>query len=219
MVYLNIAKFICTEFSIITALFQERIMDTKQHVDIEIQFIQQQIRDYFQKHWKWFLAEGILFVLLGICAVLVPQLFSVAVVIFLGWLILFGGVIHISQALVFSSMPGFGSWLFMGILQAVVGYLFIAQPAAGVFTLTLLITLFFALEGMAKISLAFRMRPLPNWGLILFGGITALVFAFIIAISWSETSQWLLGLFLGINMIFLGATLVKISLYHKASHF
>jgi uncharacterized membrane protein HdeD (DUF308 family) len=193
-------------------------MNTKQNVDIEIQLIQQQMQNYFQKHWKLFLAEGILFIVLGLCAVVVPQLFSVAVVIFLGWLILFGGIVHISRALMFSGMPGFGSWLFMGILQAVVGYLFIAQPAAGVFTLTILITLFFALEGMAKISLAFMMRPLPNWGLILFSGITALVFAFIIAISWSESSQWLLGLFFGINMIFLGATLVKISLYHKVSH-
>jgi uncharacterized membrane protein HdeD (DUF308 family) len=193
-------------------------MNTKQNVDIEMQLIQQQMQNYFQKHWKLFLAEGILFIILGLCAVVVPQLFSVAVVIFLGWLILFGGVIHISRALMFSGMPGFGSWLFMGILQAVVGYLFIAQPAAGVFTLTILVTLFFALEGMAKISLAFMMRPLPNWGLILFSGITALVFAFIIAISWSESSQWLLGLFFGINMIFLGATLVKISLHHKESH-
>lgn len=193
-------------------------MNTKQNVDIEIQLIQQQMQNYFQKHWKLFLAEGVLFIVLGLCAVVVPQLFSVAVVIFLGWLILFGGIVHISRALMFSGMPGFGSWLFMGILQAVVGYLFIAQPAAGVFTLTILITLFFVLEGMAKISLAFMMRPLPNWGLILFSGLTALVFAFIIAISWSESSQWLLGLFFGINMIFLGATLVKISLYHKVSH-
>jgi uncharacterized membrane protein HdeD (DUF308 family) len=193
-------------------------MNTKQNVDIEIQLIQQQMQNYFQKHWKLFLAEGVLFIVLGLCAVVVPQLFSVAVVIFLGWLILFGGIVHISRALIFSGMPGFGSWLFMGILQAVVGYLFIAQPAAGVFTLTILITLFFVLEGMAKISLAFMMRPLTNWGLILFSGITALVFAFIIAISWSESSQWLLGLFFGINMIFLGATLVKISLYHKVSH-
>jgi len=60
------------------------------------------------------------------------------------------------------------------------------------------------------------MRPLANWGFILFSGITALVFALIIWISWSESAQWLLGLFLGINMVFLGWSLVKISLHHKA---
>jgi uncharacterized membrane protein HdeD (DUF308 family) len=193
-------------------------MNTKRSADVQIQLNQQHMQNYFQQHWRLFLAEGIFFIFLGICAMVVPQIFSVALVIFLGWILLFGGVIQISRALAFSGMPGFGSWLFMGILQAVVGYLFISQPAAGVFTLTLLITLFFALEGIAKISLAFMMRPLPSWGLILFGGITSLVFAMIISVSWSETSQWLLGLFLGINMIFLGSSLVKISLRHKESH-
>jgi len=60
------------------------------------------------------------------------------------------------------------------------------------------------------------MRPLANWGFILFSGVTALVFALIIWISWSESAHWLLGLFLGINMVFLGWSLVKISLHHKA---
>lgn len=190
-------------------------MNRKQNIDIELKRLQQQMLNYFQTHWKLFFAEGIFFILLGACAVLIPQFFTVAIVIFLGWIILLGGAVQIMRALVFSGMPGFGSWLFMGILQIVVGYLFIAEPVAGILTLTMLMALFFALEGIAKISLAFMMRPLANWGLLLFSGITALVFALIISISLSETSQWLLGLFLGINMIFLGWSLVKISLHHK----
>lgn len=193
-------------------------MNTKEHIDIEIRLIQERMQHYFHRHWKLFLAEGIIFILLGFCAIVVPRFFSVAVVIFLGWLILFGGIVHISRALLFSGMPGFGLWLFIGILQAVLGYLFIVRPASGVLTLTMLITLYFALEGIAKISLAFRMRPLPSWGMILFNGITALVFALIVVIAWPETSQWLLGLFLGINMVFLGAALAKIGLHHKVSY-
>jgi len=190
-------------------------MNENKKIELEIKHLQQEMQNYFQTHWKLFLAEGILFILLGLCAMAIPQLFTVAIVLFLGWIILFGGAVQIIRAFMFSDMPGFGSWLFMGILQVVVGYLFIAQPAAGVLTLTMLVALFFAFEGIAKISLAFMMRPLANWGLILFSGITALVFALIISISWSETSQWLLGLFLGINMIFLGWSLVKISLHNK----
>lgn len=190
-------------------------MSKIEDIDIEIKQMQQQMLNYLQTHWKLFLAEGIFFIILGLCAVVIPQFFSVAIVVFLGWIILFGGAAHIGRAFMFSDMPGFGLWLFMGILQGVVGYLFITEPAAGVLTLTMLMTLFFALEGITKISLAFMMRPLANWGFILFSGITALVFALIIWISWSETAHWLLGLFLGINMIFLGWSLVKISLHHK----
>lgn len=185
--------------------------------NIDIQHMQQQMQNYLQTHWKLFLAEGIFFIFLGLCAIVIPQVFTVATVIFLGWILLFGGIVHVARAFMFTSMPGFGWWLFMGILQIIIGYLFITRPVAGAVTLTMLLTVFFALEGIAKISIALMMRPLPNWGLMLFSGLTALIFALVIWISWSESAQWLLGLFLGINMVFLGWSMVKISLHHKPS--
>jgi len=184
-------------------------------INIELQHMQQQIQTYLQMHWRLFLAEGVFFIILGLCAIVVPQFFTVAIVVFLGWILLFGGIVHISRAFVFQNMPGFSGWLFMGVLQVIIGLLFITKPVAGALTLTMLVTVFFALEGLAKISLALMMRPLANWGFILFSGITALVFALIIWFSWSESAHWLLGLFLGINMVFLGWSLVKISLHHK----
>jgi len=193
-------------------------MNEKDNIQLEIKHLHQQMLNYFQTHWKWFLAEGILIILLGLSALAIPQFFTVAIAILLGWIILFGGAVHIARALLFSTMPGFGAWLFIGILQAAVGYWFVAHPAAGILTLTMLMALFFAFEGIAKMSLALMMRPLANWGLMLFSGVTALAFALIVAISLSATSQWLLGLFLGINMVFLGGSLVKISLHHKEIH-
>lgn len=192
-------------------------MNTDKFIDIEMQQVQQKMLDYFRARWKFFLAEGIFFAVLGFIAVVVPQIVSVAIVLFLGWLILFGGIVQISRALMFHAMPGFWAWLFMGLLQVVVGYLFLARPIAGILTLTLMIAVFFALEGIAKIYLAFMLRPLPNWGWVLFSGITALIFAVFVSVSWAETSQWLLGLLFGINMIFLGASLIKISLNYKES--
>ncbi len=185
-------------------------------INIEMQQMQQQMQHYLQTHWRLFLAEGVFFIFLGFCAIVIPQFFTAAIVVFLGWILLFGGIVHVSRAFVFTGMPGFGWWLFMGALQVIVGYLFITKPVAGALTLTMLMTVFFALEGVAKISLALMMRPLPNWGFVLFSGVTALVFALIIWISWAESAHWLLGLFLGINMVFLGWSLVKISLHHKA---
>jgi uncharacterized membrane protein HdeD (DUF308 family) len=192
-------------------------MNTDKFIDIEMQQVQQKMLDYLRARWKFFLAEGIFFAVLGFIAVVVPQIVSVAIVLFLGWLILFGGIVQISRALMFRAMPGFWAWLFMGLLQVVVGYLFLARPIAGILTLTLMIAVFFALEGIAKIYLAFMLRPLPNWGWVLFSGITALIFAVIVSAGWPETSQWLLGLLFGINMIFLGASLIKISLNYKES--
>ncbi len=186
-------------------------------ITVEIQHMQQQMQHYLHRHWRLFLVEGVFFIFLGLCAIVVPQFFTVAIVVFLGWILLFAGIVHVSRAFMFTDMPGFGWWLFMGILQLFVGYLFITKPVAGALTLTILMTAFFALEGVAKISLALMMRPLANWRFILFSGITAMFFALIVWMSWSETAHWLLGLFLGINMVFLGWSLVKISLHHKAS--
>lgn len=183
--------------------------------DIEIHKLQEQMLAYLQKHWKLFFAEGIVFIILGLCAIVVPQLFTLGITLFLGWLIFFGGLIQIARAVAFHRMPGFGLWLFMGILQAAIGYLLIADPTKGALTLTMLLALLFALEGIAKISWALLLRPLANWGWVLFSGLTALTFAIVVWVGWPETAQWLLGLFLGINMIFLGWSLIRISLYHR----
>jgi uncharacterized membrane protein HdeD (DUF308 family) len=176
----------------------------------ELKHVQQQMLDYMQAHWRLFLFEGIFFILLGLCAIVIPQFFTVVIVIFLGWLIVLAGAIHVSRALFSRDMPGFGLWLGLGILQIVVGYLLIADPIAGVLTLTMMMTLFFALEGSIKIYLALMMRPLPHWQLVFF--------ALIILVFWSETAHWLLGLFLGINMIMLGVSMLKMSMRHKDSH-
>lgn len=193
-------------------------MNNTDTLTTELKQAQQKMLDYMQAHWRLFLFEGIFFILFGFAAIIVPQVFSVVIVIFLGWLIAFGGIIHVSRALFFREMPGFGLWLGLGLLQLVVGFLLIVDPIAGVLTLTLMMTLFFAVEGSIKIYLALMMRPLPHSNYVLLSGITALVMALIILVFWNETAQWLLGLFLGINMIVLGGSMVKMSLLHKANN-
>lgn len=184
----------------------------------ELAHMQQKILGYLQTHWRLFLIEGIFFILLGFSAIIVPQFFTVVIVLFLGWIILFGGIVHVSRALFFRDMPGFGLWLGLGILQLIVGYLLIANPLAGVLTLTMMMALFFGIEGIIKIYWAFMLRPLPQWGIVLFNGVTALLFAVIVLAFWSQTEHWLLGLFVGINMIMLGWSMVRISLRYKGNH-
>jgi uncharacterized membrane protein HdeD (DUF308 family) len=161
---------------------------------IEIKQIQQKMQHYFHTHWKLFMAEGIFLIILGIIAILAPHFFTVAIVVSLGWILLFGGIFLIARVLLFSRMPGFGLWLFMGILQLLIGYLFLSQPLEGIMTLTMLMTLFFALEGLAKISFALMMRPLAHWGYVLFSGLTALILAVVVWIGWPGNSRLVIGL-------------------------
>lgn len=183
----------------------------------ELTHMQQKMLLFLQKHWRLFLVEGIIFVLLGVSAIAIPQFYTEAIILFLGWIIGIGGVVHVTRAFIFPEIPGFRLWIFWGVLQIVVGGLLIADPLFGVITITMMMTLFFAAEGSIKIYWAFMLRPLPDWKFVLISGVTELVIASIILMTWSKTIHWLLGLFLGINMIMLGCSLVKVSLSHKIS--
>jgi len=184
---------------------------------IDFQELQLSIMGYLQKHWKLFFWEGIFFVVLGTLAIIAPHVFTMGITIFLGWLLLIGGIMQVVRAVSIYNMPGFSLWFFMGILQAVIGYFFLKEPGQGSLTLTLLVTVFFALEGLAKIYLAFMMRPIEHWGRVLFSGITALLLAIVVWAGWPATGMWVLGLLLGINMVLLGWTLITLSLQHRMS--
>ncbi|NOR72050.1 MAG: HdeD family acid-resistance protein [Methylomarinum sp.] len=170
---------------------------------------------YLQKHWKLFAAEGVFFIILGSTAIIIPQVFTVGIALFFGWLLLIGGVFQIIRALSMIDMPGFSLWFFIGSLQTLIGYFLVTDPTKGVMTLTMLLTILFAFEGIIKIYLAFMMRPLARWSGVCFSGFTSLLLAIVVWLGWPGTALWVLGLLLGINMIFLGWSLLNISLHHK----
>ena len=187
----------------------------KKFITVDLQHMQQTIVEYLQKHWKLFFAEGVFFVILGTLAIIVPHVFTLGIIIFLGWLLLIGGTIKIIRAVSIINMPGFSLWFALGLIQTAIGYFLVTEPAQGSQTITLLLTILFAIEGLANIFLALMMRPLPQWGWVFFNGITALVLAIVVWMGWPQTGLWVLGLLLGINMVFLGWLLIKLSLYHK----
>ncbi len=183
-------------------------------VNNDLKQLQKDMLAYLNKHWKFFLAEGFVFIVLGIIAVALPHVFTVGVTLFLGWLLLFGGIVQIVRAISFYRMPGFSGWIFLGGLQMIIGYYLVAYPSLGVMTLTILFILLFAMEGIGKIILSIGMRPLANWGWVFFSGLTSLLLAAVVWIGWPYTANWVLGLFMGINMLFIGWALVKLSLAH-----
>ncbi|MDD5275641.1 MAG: HdeD family acid-resistance protein [Methylovulum sp.] len=185
------------------------------NLDIDMRQMQQNMQNYLQQHWKLFAVEGVFFIILGTAAIIVPHLFTVGITLFLGWLLLIGGIIQLVRVVTIMDMPGFSLWLFTGLLQVVIGYFLVSEPSEGIMTLTMLLTVLFAIEGIVKTYLAFMMRPLARWSRMLLSGITSLLLAIVICASWPGSAAWILGLLLGINMIFLGGSLLNISLHHK----
>jgi uncharacterized membrane protein HdeD (DUF308 family) len=164
-------------------------------------------------HWKLFLAEGIVLMLLGLLAIAVPEVASVAITIFIGWLFFIGGIFRAVSLVQHRDMPGFGWALATALLAIVLGLVLLLRPIAGVLTLTLALIAFFILEGISAILLAIEhRRHLPSWGWVLFSGLVDLLLAFLIWDGWPSSADWAIGLLVGINMVFLGLSLIMTAL-------
>lgn len=165
---------------------------------------------FLQQHRTAFIIESILLILLGILAIALPFYATLSVELILGWILLLGGLIQLYKSIKSFKQPG-GAISFMGaIIYTVVGALMLFYPIAGIVSLTLILGIFFLLEGIAKIAFSFELKPATNWGWLLVSGIIALLMAGIILYGWPGTSLWVIGLLVGINMIFFGFSLLAL---------
>lgn len=156
--------------------------------------------------------EGVLFVILGILAILAPIASTIATELVVGWLLIFGGSIQAYRSIQARHAKGFYVSLASSILYVALGILLLLYPVAGIISLTFLVILFFLFEGIAKIVLAFQIRPMTNWGWLVVSGILSIVIATVIWMGWPGTAFWAIGLLVGINMLFLGATLIALGM-------
>jgi uncharacterized membrane protein HdeD (DUF308 family) len=159
----------------------------------------------------WFLVAGIILILLGAAAIAVPLAASVAVEILFGWIFVLSGVVTIVHSLRALNSGKCILRLLGGILYLAIGIMFLRYPLEGVLTLTLLLAILFMFEGIIKIAVALQLRPISNWGWMLAGGIAALILAAIIFSGYPGDVAWILGLLVGINLIFGGWTMLMLS--------
>lgn len=152
--------------------------------------------------------EGILFSVLGFLAVALPGISTLSTELFIGWLFIFAGCIQLYRTISARHAPGFIGSFLTGILYFIFGILLILFPVSGIFSLTILLTFFFIAEGIAKIILGLQLRPLHRWGWFFLNGVLSLVMAYIIWMGWPGSAFWVLGLLVGINMIFFGMSLI-----------
>lgn len=164
-------------------------------------------------HWKLFLAEGIVMLVLGLLAIAVPEIASLAITIFIGWLFFVGGIFRTISVLQHRAMPGFVWSLLTAVLAIVLGLILVLRPLSGVLTLTIALAIFFVIEGVSAILLAIEhRRHLPSWGWVLFSGLVDLLLAFLIWDGWPSSAAWAIGLLVGINMVFVGLSLIMTAL-------
>src|SRR6201990_2748396 len=185
----------------------------------DITKLQSEMSAAVQAHWKAFLFEGILLAVLGLAAMIVPPLASLAVTIFLGWMFLISGVAGLFVTFWARKMPGFWWSLFSAALAVVAGIVLLAKPVQGTLTLTIVVGAYFLAEGVATIMYALEHKKelSERWGWLLTAGIMDILIAGFIIAGLPGSALWALGLLVGINMLFGGATLIGIALAARNS--
>lgn len=178
-----------------------------------VEDIRRQVLATIHAHWKLFLLQGVLMMVLGFLAVALPNVSTLAVEMIVGWLFFFGGALRTISILRSRQLPGFWWSLLMGVLAIAFGLTLIYRPLQGVLTLTVVLVAFFIIGGIAAVLIALELRQhIRHWGWTLFSGVVDLILAFLIFQGWPGTTAWVIGLLVGINMLFSGLSLIMTSI-------
>lgn len=176
------------------------------------------MRRSLRENWGLFVVEGIVLVLAGALAVFLPQVATLAVTLFVGWLLLIVGVFQFVTHIMNRDAPGFWGWIVLSILMGLLGGMLIFRPVAGVITLTLALVAYFIAHGIAMLYLAYTVRgETGRWVWLVLGGILDFALAILVIAAWPGSATWILGLFVGINMLFTGFALIFAALGARSS--
>jgi uncharacterized membrane protein HdeD (DUF308 family) len=170
-------------------------------------------------HWVLFLVEGIVLVILGAAAIIVPVIATLAFALVIGWLFLVSGVVGLITTFWMRNAPGFWWSLLSAIVGIAAGVVLIRWPISGTVSLTLVLIAFFLIEGIATLMYAFEHRGQLSgrWGWMLASGVIDLILAGIIFAGLPETATWALGLLVGINLLFGGIAMIGMALAARST--
>lgn len=183
-------------------------------VDPTLSDMQRAVANAFGAHWKLFLFQGVVMVILGVLAICAPVAASIAVAIYVGWLLLISGVIGLIAIVSTHHVHAFLWSLITAALSVVIGVLLVLMPVQGAISLTIVLTAFFIAEGVFQTTVAIASRQVlaGTWFWMLLSGIADLILAAIIIAGWPGTAVWALGLLVGINLLTSGWAVVVAAL-------
>jgi uncharacterized membrane protein HdeD (DUF308 family) len=166
-------------------------------------------------NWGWFLAFGVVLLLLGIAAIVRSFAATVVSMVFFGWVLVFASAVQFVDAFLVGNWAGFFMHLLMAILFVITGLLMLIRPVISAEAATFLMAIFFLIAGSYQL-VASLWTHLPGWGWHALNGIVALVMGGLLLAEWPISGLWVIGLFVGIDLIFFGWSWVALALdLHK----
>jgi len=170
-----------------------------------------QIPHEIVQYWGWFLTFGIALVILGIAAIVRSMTATVVSMVFFGWLLLIACGIEIVQAVMVGHWAGFFQHLLAAILFGVAGGLLVTRPVVSAEVLTVVMAMFFLVGGLFQLIHSIVVA-FPGWGWQALEGAVTFLLGVLVLAQWPVSGLWVIGLFIGIDLIFYGAAWIALAL-------
>ena len=170
-----------------------------------------------RRHWRMFFVEGMVFMLIGVLAIMLPGPFSIGIELVIGWLITLVGIVMGLRAITSHTGPEIAYSAITALFALFIGVWMLVFPHQGVVTITVLLIFFFLIGGLFEVALAFMMRPFPSWKWIFVSGLTGILVGVILLSAWPEATAWAIGLLFGVNMMMTGMSMAMMALSLKQS--
>jgi uncharacterized membrane protein HdeD (DUF308 family) len=171
-----------------------------------------EVRAGLARSWKALMTVGVLAIVIGCIAILVPAVAAVGTAIFIGWILVIAGAFLVAAAFSAHSVGSLIVRLIWAALTVVVGVWLIVEPHNGTLTLTLVLGIYFLFMGLTRIAVAFLARGQQNAGLVGLSGVCGLLIGILVLAKFPSSADWAIGLLVGIDLIFAGWTLTSVAL-------
>lgn len=160
----------------------------------------------------WSIVLSVLMIVAGVTAIGLPMIAGVAITALVAWLLIFNGVLHLAFAWRSGRVSAIVWEILLGIVYGGIGFYVLANPAAGLASLTLALAIYLLFEGVLEFALSFQLRPAPGSGWLLIDGIVTLLLAVMIWSTWPSSAAWVVGTLVGISMLLSGVTRLMLTM-------
>jgi uncharacterized membrane protein HdeD (DUF308 family) len=174
-----------------------------------------EIREGLSRSWRALMTIGVIAIVIGCIAILVPEVAAVGTAIFIGWILLIVGAFLVAAAFSAHSVGSLLLRMVWAILTVVVGLWLILEPHNGTLTLTFVLGVYFLFMGITRITVAFLGRGQPNAGWVGLSGVCGLLIGILVLAKFPSSADWAIGLLVGIDLIFAGWTLASVAMVGK----
>jgi len=170
-----------------------------------------EVREGLARTWRSLRTIGIIAIVIGCFAILLPEIFSLGTAIFIGCILVVASAFLAAAAFAAHGVGSFVVRMAWAVLTFVVGLWLIVEPHNGTLTLTLILGIYFLLMGIMRVVVAFVGRGTPNAGWVGLSGICGLIIGILVLVKFPSSADWAIGLLVGIDLIFAGWTLISVS--------